>query len=728
MERLSESAALLESGNADASDAASSLEASPSRSNFLYTVGKATVASFAVAGVVLLGTLGSRKKPPSSRTSSLVESPSLAKASSFSLADSSTTLSVTLQPFNDDFHYGRMQQTIASYPSMGLSNLVEPMKPTTFGVAFDDVTIGEKVQKGELVCSYSVQSMLLGSDTVTPWDSGNTVPQSSYIETGELGAITLPDGENRDMATVGLSASFPSPGRYTLSLECRADGSGDGDGNGAGAEETARLKATEKIEAYYVRRELRELSDRERNDFLDAFDVLRSVPTKEGVRKYGPGYKSLEDFEVMHVAGAGQRNLDHMHDGMGISTQHTAMTSEFEQALQAVNMKVSVPYWDYTVDSARVEVNGVRPESFRDIFRESELFTAVWFGNTEGTEHKIADGRFAGQTVPRDYEFKVRSPYGFLRAPWNLNPSEYVTRYHKFCGADPAAHVTDSIRDTREQFPWPTCADHFMMTNTDNYTTWYDWEMEIGYKPHGPVHSWIGGVGGECETTWDAMHRGGVLTTIQLQKMKHNAFIMLKNLWREELLETPKYCSADTPVKECMWVGVDNFVDHPKVQDYMKALFAIGKETPNFKEVIRRAMLETAFWPGDHLEAGSPAEASFWPIHPTIDRLIQYRDQVRPFTDMSWANISSDSTCNYGETDCKGHNAYDTTYFQATVWDEYNKVYVRKHLTNVEMRNSINPTEKFYRMSYLYNHFEWAHCSELGVDFAKISASPIVLT
>ena len=50
MERLSESAALLESGTADASDAASSLEASPSPSNFLYTVRKVTVASFAVAG------------------------------------------------------------------------------------------------------------------------------------------------------------------------------------------------------------------------------------------------------------------------------------------------------------------------------------------------------------------------------------------------------------------------------------------------------------------------------------------------------------------------------------------------------------------------------------------------------------------------------------------------------------------------------------------------------
>ena len=94
---------------------------------------------------------------------------------------------------------------------------------------------------------------------------------------------------------------------------------------------------------YYIRRELRELSDKMRSDFLDAFMVLAEVPTNEGVTKYGKYYRSLEDFEIVHLRAAGARNLDHMHDGMGISTQHTAMTSEFEQALQAVNPMVSVP-------------------------------------------------------------------------------------------------------------------------------------------------------------------------------------------------------------------------------------------------------------------------------------------------------------------------------------------------------------------------------------------------
>merc|ERR1712070_171264 len=336
--------------------------------------------------------------------------------------------------------------------------------------------------------------------------------------------------------------------------------------------------------------------------------------TNGGIAKYGPSYKSLEDFEIMHLAGAGERNLDHIHDGMGISTQHTAMTSEFEQALQAVNPKVAVPYWDYTVDSVKMSSDKMhRPESFSDIFRDSELFTGVWFGTTNAKDHRIADGRFADQEVPRDYNYKVRSPYGFLRAPWNLNPSKYVTRYHKYCGANPAAQDVD-FADDKEEFPWPTCADHFLYTNTDYVTSWYDFEMDIGYKPHGPVHGWIGGVGGECESTWDEMHREGLISPLQLQKMKHTAFIMLKNLWRSRLLETPKFCSPDTPVKECMWHGVENFADHPKVQKYVLEIWGIGKETENYEEILRRAILQTPYWPGDHLEA-RPVQGSGPAVH-----------------------------------------------------------------------------------------------------------------
>merc|ERR1719502_9864 len=139
------------------------------------------------------------------------------------------------------------------------------------------------------------------------------------------------------------------------------------------------------------------------------------------------------------------------------------------------------------------------------------------------------------------------------------------------------------------------------------------------------------------------------------------------------------------------------------------------------KEVAEEMFCNHKYWPGDHLEAASPAEASFWPIHPTLDRLIQYRAQARPFTDMSWATV--DTTCNMASTDCKGHNAYDATYFQATVFDTDFNTYVKTHLTNVEMRNAINPTKEYYRMSYLYNNFEWTHCEKVGVSFKKVENS-----
>ena len=54
------------------------------------------------------------------------------------------------------------------------------------------------------------------------------------------------------------------------------------------------------------------------------------------------------------------------------------------------------------------------------------------------------------------------SPYGFLRAPWNLNPSPYVSRYHKNCGEDPSS-----------MYSWPTCMNHWALTFKKK--TWYDW-------------------------------------------------------------------------------------------------------------------------------------------------------------------------------------------------------------------------------------------------------------
>ncbi|CAM9656756.1 unnamed protein product, partial [Laminaria digitata] len=41
----------------------------------------------------------------------------------------------------------------------------------------------------------------------------------------------------------------------------------------------------------YVRREIRQLTDSDREDFFDAMETLYRLPTAEGNKKYGDDYK-----------------------------------------------------------------------------------------------------------------------------------------------------------------------------------------------------------------------------------------------------------------------------------------------------------------------------------------------------------------------------------------------------------------------------------------------------
>ena len=68
--------------------------------------------------------------------------------------------------------------------------------------------------------------------------------------------------------------------------------------------------------------------------YLDGFMIMHKTSYYEGKDKYGKYFRPLTDFEIMHLKGAAARSFDHMHDGVGLPTQHIAMTMEFELSLQ----------------------------------------------------------------------------------------------------------------------------------------------------------------------------------------------------------------------------------------------------------------------------------------------------------------------------------------------------------------------------------------------------------
>ena len=417
---------------------------------------------------------------------------------------------------------------------------------------------------------------------------------------------------------------------------------------------------------------------------------------------------------------------------MGLLTQHSAMTMEFELSLQSIDASLSVPYWDYTMDSARVEADGKNRIS--DIFKNSELFTSEWFGATDSKEHTVTEGRFAYQAVSLVAETNkattTHGPRGFLRAPWNLNPSKFVTRYHSLCGEDPRMDT-----DNTEQMglEWPTCSSHFQLSAgaaTNETVSWYHWVMSAGYLPHGPVHAWIGGVGGLCTTAFDELEAKGIIDAKQKKLLKHGSFGLLKNLWRDWLIEMPESCSPDASVAECTWTCKEDISSDHWAMVFLDMLnMSKSDQGPmDFKEIAHEVICDTTYWPGDHFEGASPIEASFWPIHPTLDRLFQYKDMTDPLKDLAWHNITgvmcqtsvNKTSAEVYKSDCLGHNAEDLTYWKSVNKDAATGAYSASYLTNIEVRDKSMPVTGDYALPYIYDHFEWDHCAELGVNFREV--------
>ena len=137
-------------------------------------------------------------------------------------------------------------------------------------------------------------------------------------------------------------------------------------------------------------------------------------------------------------------------------------------------------------------------------------------------------------------------------------------------------------------------------------------------------------------------------------------------------------------------------------------------------------VLCTAPWsPGEMAEAARPLAVSFRPIHPTMDRQLQWRRLVNPFKEPQWAragDLAATAFCNSLNFDvqCEGHHAWDLTAFEATYADESGR-FVTGRVSNAELFGWSNPGN--YRLDYVYEDFEWSHCKDAGWDFGSVQYS-----
>jgi len=332
------------------------------------------------------------------------------------------------------------------------------------------------------------------------------------------------------------------------------------------------------------------------------------------------------------------------------------------------------------------------------------------FGSSDGALNTVTEGRWAYFRIATNLTAShamTTSPYGYLRAPWNVNKSPYLTRIPDVCGV-------------KKWGSWPSCQTHYDVTFSGYYDMWYNYVWGASYTPHGPVHTLIGGYS-NCQSQLDDLGLQLGIDNSTIADLKYAVVTYLKGAWRAGLLDSPT-CSVDTPQGDChMQCASDPTKDEDfvlKAADYIDtqvtSKWVKDLEASARTKVVETVLCKVPYISGDQLEAGSPSDPSFWPIHPTVDRLLQYRRMVNDFLFPQWSNPTGDTSFCLTGNGCTGHHEDDIAPFQTRYVLPSGDFVVGK-LTNAEIFNISNPSA--YRLAYIYEHFTWAHCDAQGWEF-----------
>ncbi|CAM9867117.1 unnamed protein product, partial [Ascophyllum nodosum] len=494
----------------------------------------------------------------------------------------------------------------------------------------------------------------------------------------------------------------------------------------AATEEIVAVEHSFNVTVKYVRREVRSLTDFDREKFFNAVSVLQRVPSAVGQQVYGKKYYSKDFFNRLHLYYGGRKDCDHWHDGAGFVTSHIAISLMFEQSLQAVDPSITLPYWDFTVEGTEYDWTN---------FRSSSVFADDWFG-TAAPRNGLRTpnrGRFAyvpTMTDAREYS-ELYNPYGLLRSPWNTDPNPVLTR-HDYIFGYPNNRKPSGCKQYRDAV---------------HQTSWMDLTQSLNAGAHGHIHELMGGA-------WSAdWHDFDERTSEIIFPFMHNIVPYMKFLWRSGHLECVESCAADVPWRDCQCTcanleavskmpsqvleeaGLLNksvgllFYDKDmklieKMGNQQDQAFTVipgysKEETADiYHELL--SLLCTPMKIGTHYEGASTNDITFWVIHPAFDRLWHLR-RLRhdPDFDETW----------FDDHFCYGHNPNDVQPFHDLFGDSHRDIITedstndalgnstgtveevqapKKYHTNIELYNLLQPDGM--AIPYMYDNFLWSHC------------------
>jgi len=218
-----------------------------------------------------------------------------------------------------------------------------------------------------------------------------------------------------------------------------------------------------------VRKEVRDLTPTELNDYFEAFQIFKAEGRKDGVTL---PFATMDEAVAHHGNAVANVTGDQAHMHLSFLVWHAVFLRELELALQSINPNVTLAYWDWTIDAALEDPT------------KSVLFTDAYFGSSDPTTHVVVDGPFAYwviNTDPSSVGANFSSPEGYLRSPTNHNSEPTLTRY--------VGGMSGRMGSL------PTADDYILCLNQISYGDFLLC-VEQGPDPisiHGRPHAWTGG-------------------------------------------------------------------------------------------------------------------------------------------------------------------------------------------------------------------------------------------
>jgi hypothetical protein len=595
---------------------------------------------------------------------------------------------------------------LASKQLYGWSHMAEPHKESTL-----TATAGTTDDADDLVYTWTI--------THAEATTGATV--TDYTTSGE------------GLSSLAYTFTLPATSYSVTATAAPSSGSQEG---------VASLSLSEDVMVKYVRREIRQLSDDDRETYLAATSLFHRVGLAEGVKAYGAKWTNYEASTAKHLA---RMTLDGCTPYHGYDTflpAHEAFILEFEQALQSVDPSISAPYWDYTIDT-------VKYGHVQDIAASSPLFTAGWFGpiDNSATGDVLVSTHFSHVPVPRDRASPEHNGFGFLTDSLNQNPSAFVTRSSSICGLPTKSSLAG-------------CTELKSIFNVRSLTALRT-QIETVY--HATLHMSLGGAT-DCAVSLEDAAADESMGTGKAALFEAIG-MMANTLWRTFELSKVMRCAtdcalttsslSDTTSCSCSCPSVDAWADDEKYdlayaeldhagvtqmllsESATSAFFTTAKDTGDVQLAGSTSDENKAFWkwfvdfachPGRLAQYATPLASNndpiFWVSHAAWGRYWHFIRLAPTFSEdfhNDWLDVTVKAPYNnfMNQSNCESMLKLDdllpfknfvTSSSSSSSGDDGAATTTDTFYSNRDLLDLFSPTNP--DLPYVYDNFDWDHCDE----------------